>query len=62
MGKTIKSGGPIVGIAVRYKGIEYAAKELGTSANHLRFVLQGKRSSKSLMARVRAEFPGLVRK
>lgn len=49
-----------VGLSVRFTGIKLAAKELGVNENHLRFVLQGKRSSLRLTERVRQKFPALL--
>jgi len=51
---------PKVGRAVRFQGIHFAAKELGVSVEHLRFVLRGERTSQRLMDRVKDQFPSLL--
>jgi len=51
---------PFATKAIRFNGIRTAAKSLGVNENHLRMVLQGKRESKVLTARVRKQFPALL--
>ncbi len=45
----------------RYNGISIAAAALDVSEGHLRFCLNGDRESPRLMARVRKQFPELLK-
>lgn len=64
----------VMGQSIRFEGLKDAAKSLKCSDNHLRFVLKGvlhdtgvavypkasRRRSKSLEAKIRAQFPALL--
>ena len=60
MGKNTEKQKPFVGVAVRFKGIGYAATVLGCNPYHLRSVLRGDRVSKRLTDKVRKQFPELL--
>jgi hypothetical protein len=60
MRKTPDENSPYIGRDVRFKGIKVAAARLCITENHLRMVLKGVRTSKSLTARIRKQFPALL--